>query len=181
VPTPPLDVVPRLTTERLVLRGFDARDFEAYAAMMADAEVVRYLGDGRPLSRAEAWRQMAMLAGHWTLRGFGLWAVEERATGALVGRVGCWEPEGWPGFELGYVLARPFWGRGYATEAGGSALRFARETLGRQRIISLIQPANSASIRVAERLGAVHDGVVDLDGRAVSVHAYATGSNATRA
>jgi len=176
VSTAPLGVVPRLTTDRLVLRGFEAADFPAYAEMMADAEVVRHLGDGRPLGRTDAWRQMALLVGHWALRGFGLWAVEERATGALMGRVGFWEPEGWPGFELGYVLARPFWNRGYATEAGAAALRHARESLGRHRIISLIQHANVASIRVAERLGAVHDGTVDLDGRSVQVYAYTSES-----
>ena len=164
--------VPRITTDRLVLRGFDERDVEPYAAMMADPEVTRYLGDGRPLSRTDAWRQLALIVGHWTLRGFGLWAVEERATGALAGRIGCFEPEGWPGFEVGYVLARPFWGKGYATEAAGSALRYARETLERDRIISLIDPANAASIRVAERLGAVADGMVDLSGHPTRVYAY---------
>lgn len=164
--------VPRITTDRLVLRGFDGSDFEPYAAMMADREVTRYLGDGRPLGRIDAWRQLALIVGHWSLRGFGLWAVEERTTGALAGRIGCFEPEGWPGFELGYVLARPFWGHGYATEAGEAALRYARETLGRDRIISLIDPRNAASIRVAERLGAVADGMVDLSGRPARVYAY---------
>ena len=82
-------------------------DFEAYAAMIADAEVTRFLGAGRPLSRLDAWWQLAMFAGHWALCGFGLWAVEERATGTFVRRVGCLEPEGWPGFELAYTLARP--------------------------------------------------------------------------
>jgi RimJ/RimL family protein N-acetyltransferase len=77
--------IPILQTERLLLRGFHARDFDAYAAMMADPEVTRHLADGRPLGRADAWRQLAMFAGHWTLRGFGVWAVEERATGACRG------------------------------------------------------------------------------------------------
>ena len=164
--------IPRIATDRLVLRGFEDDDFEPYAAMMADPQVTRFLGDGRPLARADAWRQLALILGHWSLRGFGLWAVEERTSGALVGRVGCFEPEGWPGFEVGYVLARPFWGRGYATEAGGAALRYAREILGRDRIISLIHPANDASIRVAERLGAVADGMVDLSGHPTRVYAY---------
>lgn len=164
--------IPRIATDRLVLRGFEHDDFEPYAAMMADPQVTRFLGDGRPLARTDAWRQLALILGHWSLRGFGLWAVEERTSGALVGRVGCFEPEGWPGFEVGYVLARPFWGRGYATEAGGAALRYAREILGRDRIISLIHPANDASIRVAERLGAVADGMVDLSGHPTRVYAY---------
>ena len=109
--------VPQLLTERLVLRGFGQRDFEAYAAMVADPHVTRYLGDGRPLARTDAWRQPAMFAGHWVLRGFGTWAVEEAGTGTFLGRIGCMEPEGWPGFELGYVLVRSTWGR--ATRAKG--------------------------------------------------------------
>ena len=166
--------VPRITTERLHLRGFAARDVDAYAAMMADPQVTRFLGDGQPLARHDAWRQLAFIIGHWTLRDFGLWAVEERETGSLAGRVGCFEPDGWPGLEVGYVLARPFWGRGYATEAAAAALRYAREVLGRDRVISLIRPDNVASIRVAERLGATADGLVDLFGRPAHVYVYPT-------
>ena len=74
----------------------------------------------RRSSRADAWRQIAMIIGHWQLRGYGLWAVEERATGALVGRIGLFKPEGWPGFELGWMLRRDAWGQGYATRARGA-------------------------------------------------------------
>src|ERR1700753_2367540 len=124
----------RLETERLVLRMFREEDFEEYAAMVRDPEVTRYLGDGKPLERFLAWRQMAMIVGHWGLRGFGLWAVEEKATGRLAGRVGFFEPEGWPGFELGWVLAREFWGRGFATESARRALEFAFDEMSRERV-----------------------------------------------
>ena len=67
-----------LTTDRLLLRPFRATDIDDYARMCADPEVTRYLGDGRPLSRSDAWRQMAMLVGHWHLKGYGMWAIEER-------------------------------------------------------------------------------------------------------
>ena len=164
--------IPRVTTDRLLLRGFEPRDLDAYAAMVADPEVTRYLGDGQPLDRVGAWRQMAVFIGHWELRGFGLWAVEERATGALVGRIGCWEPEGWPGFEVGYALARQFWGRGFATEGARASLQFAREVVRRERIISLIKPENVASIRVAERLGAMLDGTTDYFGNPTNVYLY---------
>jgi len=147
-------MIPELTTARLRLRGFSPNDFDAYAAIMADPDVTRHLGDGRPLARADAWRQMAMIIGHWSLRGFGLWAVEERSTGTFIGRIGCFHPEGFPGFEVAYTLAKPAWGRGYAREGAAAALQFARETLGRKDIISIIRPANIASIRVAESLGA---------------------------
>jgi RimJ/RimL family protein N-acetyltransferase len=167
-----MPTVPTLTTERLLLRGFADADFPAYAAMMADTEVTRHLGDGRPLSPPEAWRQMAMFAGHWVLRGFGLWAVEERATGAFVGRIGCWEPHGWPDFELGYVVARPFWGRGYASEGARASLAYAREQLGRDRIISIIRPENARSIRVAERFGATPEREVEFFGAPARIYAY---------
>lgn len=164
--------VPLLHTERLLLREFRPDDFEAYAAMMADPEVTRHLADGRPLGRVDAWRQMAMFAGHWALLGFGVWAVEERATGAFVGRIGCFHPEGWPAFEIAYTLARPAWGKGYAREGAAAALRWARETLGRDAIISVIRPGNVGSIRVAESLGAVPDGTVDFYGGSALVYRY---------
>src|SRR4051812_22097839 len=65
--------IPELTTDRLLLRGFRPEDFESYAVMMAHADVSRHLMDGRPLTRVEAWRQLAMFAGHWVLRSYGLW------------------------------------------------------------------------------------------------------------
>lgn len=164
--------IPLLETERLRLRAFDVRDVDAYAAMMADPDVTRHLGDGRPLSRADAWRQLAMFAGHWTLRGFGVWAVEERATGAFIGRIGCFEPDGWPGFEIAYTLARGAWGRGHAREGAAAALQHAREVLRRDAILSIIRPANAASIRVATALGARPDGAVDFFGAPALLYRY---------
>jgi len=171
--------VPRLQTDRLLLREFRQAEFEAYAAMMADPDVTRYLGDGRPLSRADAWRQMAMFAGHWDLLGFGVWAVEERATGAFIGRVGLMQPEGWPGFELAYTLSRGAWGRGYAREAAGAALEFARQVLRRTSVISIIRPANAASIRVARSLGALPDGETEFFGTAALIYRYPVQSAAS--
>jgi len=165
-------VVPRLDTLRLVLRAFLPSDVEPYARMMADPEVSRFLGDGKALDRADAWRQLAQIIGHWELRGFGLWAVEERATRRLVGRIGCYEPEGWPGFEIGYLLAREAWGRGLAREGVAAALAYARHELGRDSVISLIRPANRASIAVAEHFGARRTGSVELFGAASDVYTY---------
>jgi RimJ/RimL family protein N-acetyltransferase len=159
-----------LKTERLLLRMIREEDFEEYAALVADPEVARHLGEGKPLPRADAWRQMAFVLGHWQLRGYGLWAVEEAATGRLVGRVGFLDPEGWPGFELAWTLAREFWGRGYATEAARRALAYAFEELGRDHVISLIRPANAPSVRVAERLGERLEGRVELFGSEALVY-----------
>ncbi|MEO6326042.1 MAG: GNAT family N-acetyltransferase, partial [Thermoanaerobaculia bacterium] len=103
-----------LQTERLHLRQFRLEDFEAYASLCADPEVMQHLGG--TLSRHDAWRHMATLLGHWQLLGYGHWAAIERSTNTLVGRVGFLNPEGWPGFELGWTLARGAWGKGYATE-----------------------------------------------------------------
>jgi RimJ/RimL family protein N-acetyltransferase len=144
---------PTLETARLRLRGFCQADLDPYAAFCADADVMRYIAAGAPLSRAEAWRQMAFFVGHWGLLGYGMWALEERESGTLVGRVGFLHPPGWPDFELGWLLGRPFWGRGYALEAARVALAYAFDELRRARVISLIRPANHRSIALAERLG----------------------------
>ena len=141
-----------LETERLIMRMWRNADFEEYAELCADPEVMRFLG-GKVFDRTEAWRQMASMIGHWYLRGYGIWAVEEKDSGRLAGRIGCINPEGWPGFEVGWTLKREFWGKGYATEAGRRALEYGFNELDKPHIISLIHPENRASIRVAERLG----------------------------
>jgi RimJ/RimL family protein N-acetyltransferase len=163
--------VTSLETPRLRLRPFRAGDLEPYAAMCADPEVMRYVGDRGVLSRDDAWRQMAMLAGHWQLRGFGMWAVEERGTGGFVGRVGLHYPEGWPDREIAWALARPYWGRGYALEAARAALAEAFGRLGWPRVISLIDPANARSVRLAERLGERLAGTATVRGHCLSVYA----------
>ncbi|MGO9922597.1 MAG: GNAT family N-acetyltransferase [Isosphaeraceae bacterium] len=158
-----------LATERLVLRMFRESDLDAYAQMCADPEVMRYIS-GVPMTRDEAWRNMALVLGHWQLRGFGLWAVEERSSGLLAGRVGCWRPEGWPGLEVGWSLLRAFWGLGYATEAGQAALSHAFCELGETHVLSLIQPENVRSIRVARRLGMGREGQAELLGHTAWVY-----------
>jgi RimJ/RimL family protein N-acetyltransferase len=163
--------VPSLDTPRLRLRQFAEADLDDYAALCADAEVMRYLGDRGPLSREDAWRQLAMLVGHWALRGYGMWAVEELATGAFVGRVGLHYPEGWPEPELGWALARHYWGRGYALEAATAALRVAFATLGWPRAVSLIAASNLRSIRLAERLGEHFERNLVVRGHEVGLYA----------
>jgi RimJ/RimL family protein N-acetyltransferase len=145
-------VIPRLQTERLLLRGLKQDDFEAYASFHADAEVMRYIS-GNPVSRNDAWRSLAVMIGHWALRGYGMWGVERTSDGAFVGRVGLWNPEGWPGLEVGWTLGREFWGQGYATEAARAAIDFGFLTQDVPRLLSVIDVDNLASQRVAERLG----------------------------
>lgn len=146
-----------------------ADDFEAYARVCADPDVMRYLG-GKPFSRLEAWRHMAFLVGHWHLLGYGHWAVEERGSGSFVGRIGFLNPEGWPGFEIGWTLGREFWGKGYATEGARRALRYAFTELGKEHVISIIHPENQASIRVAERLGETLEDRIEFHDREVLIY-----------
>lgn len=146
--------VPRVESRRLILRGWREADLDAFAAMMAEPEVARFLtGDQRPQDRATAWRGLALFVGHWALRGYGLFAVEEKATGAFVGRVGAWQPECWVGFELGWGLARPHWGKGYALEAARAAGNWVFANFPLQRLVSLIHTENAKSQNLAKRLG----------------------------
>jgi RimJ/RimL family protein N-acetyltransferase len=148
-------MIPTLTTARLILRAHRADDFEPYAEMMADAGVARFLTfDGQPQSRGDAWRTLAAVIGCWTLRGFGMWAVEERATRRYIGRVGPWQPEGWPGFEIGWGTVPEAQGKGYATEAAVAAAVWSFATLGVDRILHIIRPDNGPSQAVARKLGA---------------------------
>lgn len=145
-------MIPHLKTERLVLRAFRDEDIEEYAAIMADPEVTKYLR-GVTLSRDDSWREMAMFLGHWALRGYGFWAIERKEDGVLLGRAGLWNPEGWPGLEVGWTLGRTHWGNGYATEAARAALDYAFITQPVERMISVIHVDNIASQKVAERIG----------------------------
>ena len=159
----------QLETDRLILRMWRLSDFEVHAAMCADPEVMRYLG-GKTFTRLEAWRHMAFMVGHWQLLGYGPWAVEEKSTGNLAGRIGFMNPADWPGFEIGWTLGRQFWGRGYATEGARRALEYVFTELGKEHVISLIHPENKGSIRVAERLGEKLEGQTELMGHDVLIY-----------
>lgn len=152
-----------LQTERLLLRRPTLADFDSYAAMWADPDVMKYLSQsGQPMARHEAWRAFTGQAGHWSLRDFGMFAVIERVSGDLIGIVGPWLPEGWPDFEIGWTLRSAWWKRGYATEAANACLHYAFTELDRAHIVSLITPENTPSIRVAERLGERLEGEITL-------------------
>lgn len=159
-----------LATDRLTLRQFRDDDLDAFAAIQADPVAARHVGEGNVTDRATSWRIMAIFVGHWQLRGHGQYAVEERATGAFVGRIGLWHPEGWPGLEIGWLIARDRWGRGYATEGARAVAAQAFDTLPIEQLISLIRPMNAASIRVATKLGAIRERTIDLEGHRTDVY-----------
>jgi RimJ/RimL family protein N-acetyltransferase len=165
-------LIPHIETPRLILRGFEEQDLDAYAEMCADPEVMRYLG-GKTLSRADSWRNMAMIMGHWYWRGYGLWAVEERQSGEMIGRIGCWQPEGWPGLEIGWTLRRAYWGKGFAKEAGKASMDYAFEKLGQSHVISIIRPENIASRKVAEKLGEKPEREIEFLGNKAVIYGIA--------
>jgi RimJ/RimL family protein N-acetyltransferase len=159
-----------LETERLILRHYRLSDFEEHYKLLADPGVMRYLLGGKPMSKVEAWRHMAFLVGHWELLGYGYFAAEEKATGRFVGLIGFKNPEGWPGFEVGWTIAPEFQGRGFATEGGRFLLSHAFNEMGREHVISVIHPDNKASIRVAERIGEKFELRMDVGGVSASIY-----------
>jgi RimJ/RimL family protein N-acetyltransferase len=151
---------PSLETERLLLRPWrPAEDLDALAALNADAEVMRFVAPNRPLSRAETAAQLERFVAHWDAHGFGLWAVvPRREPGAgCIGFAGLaipsFLPAVLPAVEVGWRLAPAFWGRGFATEAARASVAFGFERLELRSIVSVIEPGNDRSRRVAEKLG----------------------------
>ncbi|MBC7670240.1 MAG: GNAT family N-acetyltransferase [Gemmatimonadaceae bacterium] len=142
---------PTLETERLILRPPAAEDLDGWAELMADPVAARYIGG--VMTRSQAWRAMATMAGSWALNGFGMFSVIEKDTGLWQGRIGPWAPEGWPGTEVGWSLHPRAQGKGYAVEAAVAAVDFAVDTLEWTRIVHCIDPANTPSMRVAEKIG----------------------------
>ena len=146
--------VPTVHTDRLVLRAFQASDAGPMATFFGDPISQFY---GGPLDADDAWRRFAMYPGHWFLRGYGPWAIELRTTGEYLGLTGPWYPAGWIEPEITWALVPGHHGHGYATEAAGAALTATYEMFGWSTAVSVIARANAASIRVAERLGAIRE------------------------
>jgi RimJ/RimL family protein N-acetyltransferase len=147
---------PLLVTQRLILRPPAAEDFPAYAAFCQEDGTNDFIGGKQEAS--PAWRQWCSLAGAWHIRGFSMFSVIERATGTWVGRVGPWEPEGWPGKEIAYGVSAAFAGKGYAFEAAVAVCDFAVEFLKWNELMHCIAPENIRSQNLAKRLGAINSG-----------------------
>lgn len=143
-------IAPTLTTARLILRGPAAEDFPAFVDYMADP-VTKFVGG--PVGPELAWRMWAVLAGSWTINGFSMFSVIERDTGKWVGRLGPWQPLGWPGNEVGWGIVSSAQGKGYAVEGATAAIDWAFDTLGWDDVIHCIDPDNAPSQSVAKKLG----------------------------
>jgi RimJ/RimL family protein N-acetyltransferase len=147
---------PELETDRLRLRFWREDDVEPFLDFYRDPESTAVYGGD--IKRSDVWRRIALLIGHWQLRGFGPWALEDKATGKFAGHGGLWFPDGWDDVEVAYGILPEFRGRGYAAEAARRAQDFGYREKGIKRLVSYISPENKASLRVAEKLGAVPDG-----------------------
>ena len=160
-----------IETERLILRKPLLRDAADLAAAYADPETVRYIGDGSTATREQVEEGIAQWLERWDSWGMSLFSLERREDGRVVGRAGFlrWDPETWEvggnETELGWLLAREHWGRGYATEAALALRDWAFAERGLTRLISLIAPTNLRSIHVAERLGERYERDVEVRGK----------------
>jgi len=169
---------PRITTERLVLRRWDpVADLDAYAAICADPEVMRYIGDGSTRTREESAEQLRSFERGWDERAFGLLAVELASTGELVGFTGLavpdFLPEIMPAVEIGWRFARAHWQHGYATEAARAVLTFAFERAGLDRLVSVHAVGNEASANVMRKIGMHFDRETTHPGSGRAVRVYA--------
>jgi RimJ/RimL family protein N-acetyltransferase len=162
--------IPTLETERLWLRNWRESDLDRYFMLRGDEAATQFIGG--VTSRDDTWRGIAMLLGHQILRGYSIFALEEKSTGLLVGYCGPWFPLGFPEPEIGWGLVPSEQGKGFATEAAKRALAFAFGPLGWTTAISLIAPENLPSARVAERLGAKLEGSTEFRGRMCGIYRH---------
>jgi RimJ/RimL family protein N-acetyltransferase len=160
-----------IETERLKLRRWRETDIAPNTQMLSDPDTARFItSDGKPITdEFVGWRNSAIMAGHWALHGFGMFVVEEKGSGKFVGRVGPWLPPSWPGFEIGWGIAREFRGKGYALEAARASIVWAFAIFEIDRIIHCIDRENVASQAVAQRLGAKKTREMNLFGHAADV------------
>lgn len=163
--------IPILETERLRLRGFRETDIDDFSTLNANPEFVAHIGQGEPISATDSWNVMCWLIGHWHIRGYGFWVIEDKSTGEFLGRAGLWRPHEWPGVEIGWGLTPKVWGRGYATEAAHAILEWGFNHILCDEIISVIHPDNEASKKVARRIGETFKETAVVNGKASEIFA----------
>jgi len=148
--------VPEIETVRLRLRAFTPDDLDDLQLVFGDTEVMKYISGGKPRARAETETGLRRTIEGWQTRGFGLWAVVEKATDKVIGYCGLIFLEETPEIEIAYGLAKSSWGKGFATEAAQASLRFGFEELKLDRIVAVVNPQHVSSQRVLARLGMKH-------------------------
>jgi RimJ/RimL family protein N-acetyltransferase len=154
---------PKVVTSRLTLTAPEAGDLEDwYRGIFADPEVMRFLPGGVPLPRERLDGAVERNRAHWAERGYGRWLVRDAGSGEFVGDCGLRFVEEVEEPEVLYAFARPWWGRGIATEAARASLRFGFEVAGLERIVAFAVPENVASRRVLERCGMRLEGELDI-------------------
>jgi RimJ/RimL family protein N-acetyltransferase len=161
--TPPL--IPTLETERLTLRPFIKEDLGPFVVMVANPQVIGYATySGQTMNRSQAFNWICMMLGHWHLRGFGIWAVEEKASGQFIGRIGLQYLDWFDDVELVWMLDRPAWGKGYGTEGARAAVDYGFEVLRMPTLTAIINLDNEPSRKLAERLGMFQDRELEREG-----------------
>ena len=159
------DTEDMLPTERLILRRWQSSDVEPFAQMNADAEVMKYFPS--VLSRQESNELLSRIEDHHQIHKFGLWAVEEKVKSVFIGFIGLnipsFQAHFTPTVEVGWRLARPFWGQGYATEGAKTVINYGFEVVGLSEIVSFTSKLNLRSIAVMKRLGMTYDAADDFD------------------
>ena len=166
----------RTETKRLILRTFEENDWVDLHKLYSDPECTRYTIQ-RTLTEGESWRAMASMIGHWQLRRYGPYAVEDKASGEVMGVVGLWYPNDWPEPEIQWALSRAFWGRGYASEAARAVKSIAAKFIPETSLISLIFSENEPSIRLAEALGAKFEKEIEFRGVTAHIFRHSNANN----
>ena len=154
----------KVETRRLILRRFKEDDWVDLHQLYSDPECTRYTIQ-RTLTEGESWRTMAAMIGHWQIRRYGPYAVEDKNTGKVMGPVGLWYPNDWPGPEIKWAISRVYWGLGYASEAARAVKKIAADCMPEISLISLIFSDNEASIKLAEAIGAKFEKEIEFRGQ----------------
>lgn len=161
----------QLETERLILRQFKEEDWKDLHAYYSDEVATRFTV-GKAFTEGETWRAMCSMIGHWQIRGYGPYAVEEKATANVIGNIGFWYPIDFPNPEILWGLAAEFHGKGYATEAVKTIQVAAKQYLPDIDFVSFIHQDNTASIKLAGRVEAVFEKEIEMKGIMVNVYKH---------
>jgi RimJ/RimL family protein N-acetyltransferase len=168
--------IPTLETERLVLRGWRADDAAPAIDMFMHDPGLEHIGG--PNTEVDAWRRVAGMIGHWTLKGWGRFAIEEKSSGKWIGYVGLFAPPDFPGTDFGWAVRASMRGKGYAREAAERARLHAFDVWRQPSLTSFIAPGNVASRKLAESLGAHHDGDATIWAKPVEIWRHARSATA---